>query len=83
MLLLLLMNRILRRARAIALNADLDRPAGTCGRCGHRTYMVKGSATGSVCIWCGIVALLELLLIPEKEYPKVQKELEKELKLKL
>lgn len=83
MLWILLMNTILRRVRAIIDGIDLDRPVGTCDICGHRTYFAKGSYTEVVCIWCRIVAMLKLLLIPAKDHHKVQAKIETELKLKL
>ena len=77
------MNTILRRVRAIIDGIDLDRPVGTCAICGHRTYFAKGSYTEVVCIWCRIVAMLKLLLIPAKDHHQVQAKIETELKLKL
>lgn len=77
------MNYILSRVRDIIKDIDLDRPAGTCAICGHRTYFAKGSLTEVVCIWCRIVAMLQLLLIPAKDHHKVQAKIEKELELKL
>lgn len=79
----IIMNRILRKARAVSLNADLDRPAGKCGVCGHNTYMIKESVTETVCVWCSIVALLKVLLVTEKDHSKVKASLEKELKIQL
>lgn len=83
MLWILLMNTILRRVRALIDGIDLDRPVGKCAICGHKTYFAKGSYTEVVCIWCRIVAILKLLLIPERDHHKVQTRIERELELKL
>ena len=42
-------------------NVDVDRPTG---RCGHKTYMVEGSMSEDVCVYCKIMRILLPLRLP-------------------
>lgn len=43
---------------------DFERPTGRCSVCGHKTYMVKGSMTEDVCVYCKIQRIL--ILVPDE-----------------
>lgn len=43
---------------------DFERPTGRCVVCGHKTYMVKGSMTEDVCVYCKIQRILVPILMP-------------------
>lgn len=43
---------------------DVDRPTGRCGVCGHKTYMVEGSMSEDVCVYCKIMRILLPLRLP-------------------
>jgi len=45
-------------------SADYSRPSGRCGKCGHQTYMQKGSMTYDVCPWCTVMRILLPLRLP-------------------
>ena len=45
-------------------NVDVDRPTGRCGVCGHKTYMVEGSMSEDVCVYCKIMRILLPLRLP-------------------
>lgn len=45
-------------------NVDVDRPTGRCGVCGHKTYMVEGSMSEDVCVYCKIMRILIPLRLP-------------------
>lgn len=45
---------------------DFERPTGRCGVCGHKTYMIKGSMTEDVCVYCKIQRMLIPLLLPDE-----------------
>lgn len=57
-------------------SADYDRPSGKCGKCGHQTYMQKGSMTNDICPWCAVMRVLIPLTIPIEVIQKLFRRVE-------
>ncbi|MBO5814739.1 MAG: hypothetical protein J6R30_01335 [Bacteroidales bacterium] len=63
--------------------ADYSRPSGRCGKCGHQTYMQKGSMVYDVCPWCAVMRILIPLSLPVEVIRNMFSKVEKREKEKV